>query len=125
MIRNSTLPVTALAAAVLAPAVAFADIDLRGAPTLRLVGDDRAQLQFTTDHRLARKEDGSAKVRVSVNGRRVSSIAASGRHGSDFVYRGTVSNADRLTVGKKYTVRVVIADQSPITRQVKLHPQQR
>ena len=122
MIRKSTLAVSVLTAAVIAPTVAFADIDLRGAPTLRLAGDDRARLQFTTDHRLARKADGGVKVRVTVHGQRVSSIAASGRHGSDFVYRGTVRDASNLTVGKKYTVRFAIAGQPTITRRVKLHP---
>jgi hypothetical protein len=117
------LPLTAslLAVAALAPAVASADVDLAGAPTLRVLDHQRVGLQIATDHRLS-KRHGAINARISVNGRRLGRLHGTGRHGKDYLYAGTISR-NGLEVGEKYTVRISIPGQKTIVRQVKLHPE--
>ncbi len=54
-------------------------------------------------------------------GQRVTSIAASGRHGDDYVYTARVSSPTELRIGAKYTVRFRFGGQSAKVRLVKLH----
>jgi hypothetical protein len=116
-----TLTASALAVAALAPAAASAaGVELRGAPSLRLVDARQANLSFTTDERLPRKANGTYRVRiVFASGRqKVSSVVARGRHGDDYRYGARVRSTSDLRVGAKYTVRFGDDD---VTRRVKLH----
>jgi len=91
----STITASALTVAALAPAVALAaGVDLRGAPSLRLVDANHATLSFTTGDRLTRGADGTYRVRIAFAGptRKVTSIAADGRHRDDYRYSAKVSS---------------------------------
>ncbi len=124
MNRLTTLTATALAAAALAPAAASAaDVELRGAPTLRLVAGEtkQAALTFATDEALPRRANGGITAQVRFSDQGASSIGSNGRHGNDPKYVSYVRSAKTLTVGRKYTVRIVIPGQDAIVRQVKLH----
>jgi hypothetical protein len=122
MHRLTTLTASALAVGALAPAAASASgVELRGAPTLRLIDRDQAKLTFATDEKLPRKRQGGYKVYVAVHGKRVGDITLSGRHGHDFRYEGVMRAARTLTVGERYTLRIRIAGQDDIVRKVKLH----
>jgi hypothetical protein len=123
MRKPLTLTASLLAVAAMAPAVAVADVDLAGAPTLRVADDQRVSVQIATDHKLAKK-DGAVKARISVDGKRVTRLHATGRHGRDFVYAGAISR-NGLEVGRKYTMRISIPGQDTIVRQVKLHPKKK
>ncbi len=128
MHRLTTLTATALAAAALAPAAASAaDVELRGAPTLRLVAGetDQAELRFATDEALPRRANGGITANVRFSDQGVSSIATHSRHGRNPVYASYVRSARTLTVGRRYTVRIVIPGQDAIVRTVKLHAAKR
>lgn len=117
-----TITAAALAIAALTPmTTSAAGIELRSAPSMRLVDARTAHLSFTTEKRLARKADGTYRIRiVFASGRqKVSYVKATGRHGHDYKYRARVTSTSKLRVGAKYTVRFGDAG---ITRRVKLHP---
>jgi hypothetical protein len=117
MIRTPvTLTASLLAVAALAPATAgAAGVTLGGAPTMRLVDAHHAQLHFAADA-LPRR----ATVRFAGGGRRVSSLARTGRHGGDAVYSARVTSKTALRAGTKYTLRIEVPGQAPIVRLVKL-----
>jgi hypothetical protein len=92
-----------------------ADVKLGGAPTLRLVDAHHAQLHFASDA-LPRR----TTVRFAGDGRRVSSLARTGRHGSDLIYTARVTSKAALRAGAKYTLRIDVPGQAPIVRLVKL-----
>jgi len=117
-----TLTASTLAVAALAPVAAGAAVvELRGAPSMRLVDAKQANLSFTTDERLTRAALGSYRMRIVFGGpkQKVSSIVARGRHGDDYRYTARVTSQSRLRVGAKYTVR--FGDDGS-TRRVKLQP---
>jgi hypothetical protein len=125
--RNLLTTVTAvvLAAAALAPAAtSAADVELAGAPTLRVLNDEVAGVQIAVDRKLARTKSGRARVRIHVGGRLVRRVETSGRHGDDVLYAGSLTRKG-LKVGARYTIRIEIAGQRRIVRQVKLHPRRR
>ncbi len=108
MSNLKTLTASALAIAALTPvAASAADVALRGAPTMRLVDANHATLAFTTDERLARKADGTSRIRIVFASpkQKVSSVVARGRHGDDYTYSARVTSASKLRAGAKYTVR--------------------
>ncbi len=113
------LTTSLLAAAALAPAVASADAQLGGAPTLRQVDAHHATLRFASN-RLPRTSTGRIAARVVVSGERADSVTAVGRHGDDVVYRARISTARDLRAGTKHTVRILVDGQDPIVRKVKL-----
>ncbi len=115
------LTASLLAAAALVPTAASAtDVRLGGAPTLRLVDTNHAQLRFASD-RLPRKANGAIDARATfAGGQRVSALKPAGRHGKDVVYTARVTSRKPLRVGTKYTVRIKVDDQAPIVRKVKL-----
>ena len=125
MSNLKTLTASALAIAAMVPATASAaDVELRGAPSLRLVDSRQATLSFTSDERLPRKADGTYRIRiVFASGRqKVASVVARGRHGDDHRYRARVTSTSDLRVGAKYTVRF---GDDGVTRRVKLHDEHR
>jgi hypothetical protein len=124
--RTALTALTVVAAA--APAAAIAapadgTVELRGAPTLRLVAGapDRATLRFATDEALPRRADGAIQAQVRFSDQGATSIGRDGRHGRDRTYVSYVRSARTLTVGRRYTVRIVVDGQAAIVRQVKLH----
>jgi hypothetical protein len=112
--RPITLTASLLAIAALAPAAASADVQLGGAPTLRLVDARHAELRFAAD---ALPRRASARL---AGGRRASSLARTGRHGHDVVYTARVTSRKDLRTGAKYTVRIEVPGQAAIVRLVKL-----
>jgi len=122
MSHLKTLTAAALAVAALTPvAASAAGLELRSAPTMRAVTAKQATLSFTTQERLARKADGTYRIRIVFAGGRqkVTSVLARGRHGDDYRYSARVTSTSTLRVGAKYIVR--FGDEA-ITRRVKLHP---
>ncbi len=122
MSRVKTLAASALAVGAFAPvAASAADVDLRGAPSMRAVDAKHATLSFTTDERLARNADGTYRIRIAfASGKqKVTSIVARGRHGGDYRYSARVTSTSKLRVGAKYTVRF---GDDGIARLVKLQP---
>ena len=122
MSRLKTLTASALAFAALMPmAASAADIELRSAPSMRLVDARQANLSFTTNERLTRKTDGTYRIRIifASGKQKVSSVVARGRHGDDYKYSARVTSTSDLRVGVKYTVRF---GDDGVTRLVKLHP---
>jgi hypothetical protein len=123
MSNLKTLTASALAIAALAPMTASAaSVELRSAPSMRLVDAQTANLSFTTDERLARKADGTYRIRIvfASGKQKVSSVVARGRHGDDYKYTARVTSTSDLRVGAKYRVR--FGDEG-ITRLVKVHPE--
>ena len=123
MSNVKTLTASALALAALAPAAAgAAGVELRSAPSMRLVDANHATLSFTTDERLPRNADGTRRIRIrfASDNQKVTSVVARGRHGDDYRYSARVTSTTELRVGAKYTVRFGDED---VTRQVKLHPE--
>ena len=117
-----TIAASALAVSALAPAVAgAAGVELRSAPSMRLVDANRATLSFTTDEQLPRKADGTRRIRIrfASDNQKVAAVVARGRHGDDYRYSARVTSTTELRVGAKYTVR--FGDEG-VTRKVKLHP---
>lgn len=122
MSNLKTLTASALAIAALAPMTASAaGVELRSAPSMRLVDAKTAKLSFTTAERLARRADGTYRIRIVFAGgnQKVSSVVARGRHGDNYKYSAKVTSTSNLRVGAKYRVR--FGDRG-ITRLVKLHP---
>ena len=122
MSRLKTLTAAALAVAAVTPvADSAADVELRSAPSMRLVDATHATLSFTTDDRLARDANGKYRLRIvfASGKQKVSSIVARGRHGDDYRYRAQVTSTSDLRGGAKYTVRF---GDDAVTRLVKLHP---
>lgn len=122
MSRVKTITASALAIAALAPMTASAaGVQLRSAPSMRLVDAHTANLSFSTDERLTRKADGTYRIRIvfASGKQKVSYVKASGRYGYDYKYRARVTSTSKLRVGAKYTVRF---GDARITRLVKLHP---
>ena len=122
MSRLRTITASALAIAALAPvAASAADVELRSAPSMRLVDATHASLSFTTDERLSRTTNGALDIRIVFASakQKVSSITAAGRHGDDYRYTARVTSTSDLRVGAKYTVRF---GAEGITRLVKLQP---
>jgi hypothetical protein len=87
---------------------------------MRLVDVRQATLSFTTDERLARKANGTYRIRIrfASSKQKVTSVVARGRHGDDYRYTARVTSSSDLRVGAKYTVRF----NDSVTRRVKLHP---
>ena len=122
MSHLKTITGSALAIAALAPMTASAaGVELLSAPSMRLVDARTANLSFTTDERLARKANGTYRIRIvfASGKQKVSYVLARGRYGYDYKYRARVTSTSKLRVGAKYTVRFGDAG---ITRLVKLHP---
>ena len=122
MASLKTLTASAVAIAALAPMTASAaSVELRSAPSMRLVDAQTATLSFTTDERLARKADGTYRIRIvfASGKQKVSSVVTRGRHGDDYKYSARVTSTTDLRVGAKYRVR--FGDEA-ITRLVKVHP---
>lgn len=66
MSHLKTLTASALAITALAPMTASAaGVELRSAPSMRIVDAQTATLSFTTDERLTRKADGTYRIRIS------------------------------------------------------------
>ena len=116
-----TLTAAALAAAALLPATAGANVDLGGAISMRLVDSHRATVEFASDP-LPVKADGKtvdARI-VMAPGKRPGALHKVGMHGPDTRYSSTVKSKNRFRVGVRYTVRLEIAGQKDIVRQIKL-----
>jgi hypothetical protein len=114
------LALSASLLALMPAAASAADVQLGGAPTLRLVDAHHAQLRFASD-RLPRRADGALDARITfAGGQRVTGLRPVGRHGKDVVYAARVTSRSALRVGTKYTVRIRIDAQAPIVRKVKL-----
>ncbi|HYF28324.1 MAG TPA: hypothetical protein VD931_21455 [Baekduia sp.] len=119
----SALAATAIAIAALPAAAPAAGNELRGAPTMRLAGDDVALLQFATKSALPRGADGKPRLTIRfAGGHRVLSLVPAGRHGTDRKYRARVDFRTEPRVGAKYTVRFTFRGGPTVTRLVKLHP---
>jgi hypothetical protein len=116
-----TLTAAALATAVLLPATAGADVDLGGAISMRTVDTHHATVEFASDQ-LPVKADGKtvdARI-VMAPGKRPGALRKVGMHGPDTRYSSTVKSKSRFRVGVRYTVRLEIAGQKDIVRQIKL-----
>lgn len=121
MSHLKTLTASALAIVALTPvAASAADVELRSAPSMRLIDARHATLSFTTDDRLTRTANGTYRIRiVFASGRqKVASVVARGRHGDDYRYSARVTSTSELRVGAKYTVRF---GENAVTRLVRLH----
>ena len=119
------LPALAASLALAVPAVATAadnPIKLQGAPSLHAVKAKSAELQFVTNKALPRYPRGGLDVSVLFEDQAVARVASAGRHGTGFKYRVDARSNRKLRVGERYTVRILIDDQDPIVREVKLHP---
>ena len=121
MSHLKTLIASALAIAALPTTASAAGVELRSAPSMRLVDAQTANLSFTTDERLARRANGTYRIRIvfASGKQKVSSVVARGRHGDDYKYSARVTSTSDLRVGAKYRVR--FGDEA-IARLVKLHP---
>ena len=119
MLRLPAL-ILALAAIAVVPATATAKVDLGGAITLRLVDSHHATAEFASDA-LPVKADGKLDARVVMApGKRPGALHKIGMHGTDTRYASTVASKGRWRVGARYTVRLEIAGQKDIVRQIKL-----
>ena len=94
---------------------------LGGQPQMRLVDSHHAIIHFASD-RLPRTASGKldAKIRF-LNGAKATGLKAVGTHGDDITYEARVSSTKELRVHAKYTVRLRLADSSPVQRLVKLY----
>jgi hypothetical protein len=107
-------------AALLIPATADAKVDLGSAITLRVVDSHHATLEFASDP-LPRNAGGKIDAHVVMPpGKRPSTLATHGMHGDDTVYRSTITSRHAFRVSTRYTVRLKIAGQKDIVRQIKL-----
>ena len=116
-----TLTASLLAGAAIIPATASAKVDLGGAISLRVVDRNEATVQFASDP-LPLKADGKtidARI-VMAAGKRPGKLRKVGMHGDDTRYESLVRSKKALRVGTRYTVKLEIAGQEPIVRQVKL-----
>jgi hypothetical protein len=119
MLRLLTASLLA-SAALLIPATANAKVDLGSAITLRVIDSHHATLEFASDQ-LPLKADGKLDARVVMApGKRPSALAKHGMHGDDTVYRSTIASTHAFRVNTRYTVRLEIAGQKDIVRQIKL-----
>ena len=116
-----TLTAAALAAAALLPATASAKVDLGSAISMRVVDSHHATVEFASDQ-LPFKADGKtvdARI-VMAPGKRPGALHKVGMHGADTRYSSTVASKNRFRVNTRYTVRLEIAGQKDIVRQIKL-----
>jgi hypothetical protein len=119
MLRLLTASLLATAA-LLIPATADAKVDLGSAITLRVVDSHHATLEFASDE-LPRKAGGAYDASiVMAPGKRPSALVKHGMHGDDTVYRSTITSKHAFRVNVRYTVRLKIAGQKDIVRQIKL-----
>jgi hypothetical protein len=107
MSRIAKTTASLLTIAALAPAASLAaDNELRGAPQLRVAGEQSLSVNFVVDDRL-----GSSGAKVTVVGlgsAGAKAVKAAGKHGNDFKYRATVKTSKQFEVGRKYTVKLTI-----------------
>ena len=117
-----TLTAAALAAAALLPATASAKVDLGSAISMRVVDSHDATVEFASDQ-LPFKADGKtvdARI-VMAPGKRPGALHKVGMHGDDTRYSSTGrAPRTRFRVNTRYTVRLEIAGQKDIVRQIKL-----
>jgi hypothetical protein len=118
------LPTLLLAAAIgtaaIVPATASAKVELGGAISMRLVDSHHATVAFASDQ-LPAKADGKLDARiVMAPGKRPGALRKVGMHGADTRYSSTVASTNRFRVDARYTVRLKIAGQKDIVRQIKL-----
>jgi hypothetical protein len=107
-------------AALLIPATADAEVDLGSAISLRVVDSHHATLEFASDE-LPRKADGTYDASIHMApGKRPSALTKDGMHGDDTNYVSTITSKHALRVNVRYTVRLKIAGQRDIVRQIKL-----
>lgn len=119
MLRLLTASLLA-SAALLVPATANAKVDLGGAITLRVVDSHHATLEFASDQ-LPAKADGKVDASiVMAPGKRASALTKAGMHGDDTRYTATITSTHAFRVNVRYTVRLKIAGQQDIVRQIKL-----
>jgi hypothetical protein len=116
-----TLTASLLVGAAILPAAAGAKADLGSAISLRVVDRDEATVQFASDQ-LPFKADGKtidARI-VMAPGKKPGKLRKVGMHGDDTRYESLVKSKTAFRVGARYTVRLKIAGQKTIERQVKL-----
>ena len=119
MLRLLTASLLA-SAALLIPATANADVGLGSAISLRVVDSHHATLEFASDA-LPKKADGTFDARiVMAPGKRPSALKKHGMHGYDTDYVSTITSKNAFRVNVRYTVRLQIAGQKDIVRQIKL-----
>lgn len=108
---------SALAVAAIAPATALAaQLDLRGAMSLRQTGDRAARVTFAVDERLTSVRD--TKVVFSDQGS--FAVKSAGRHGNAYRYVSDVKAARKLVEGTRYTVRVKATGAKSVVAKIKL-----
>lgn len=127
MTSVKTLTAALATAALMAPAAALAadQVELRGAPTLRIDDRDRVALKFAVDDRIERDANGKLKISVHVAGIEFRNLTYLKKHGGDYVYGGRFSNKDRLVVDRKYAVRFRVPGEHSVARWAKLVPAQK
>jgi hypothetical protein len=119
MLRLLTATLLA-SAALLIPATADAKVDLGSAITLRVIDTHHAKLAFASDV-LPKKADGTLDARiVMAPGKRPSALKKDGMHGDDTAYASTIASKNAFRVNVRYTVRLKIAGQKDIVREIKL-----
>jgi hypothetical protein len=119
MLRLLTASLLACAA-LLPPATASAKVDLGGAISLRVVDSHHATLEFASDE-LPRKADGTYDAGIHMApGKRPSALTKHGMHGDDTTYVSTITSRNAFRVNVRYTVRLKIAGQKDIVREIKL-----
>jgi hypothetical protein len=119
MLRLLTASLLATSA-LLIPATADAKVDLGGAITLRVDDSHHAKLEFASDA-LPLKADGRIDASVVMApGKRASALTKAGMHGDDTRYTSTITSKHAFRVNTRYTVRLKIAGQQDIVRQIKL-----
>jgi hypothetical protein len=121
---SSPLIAVALSAAVVVPTGALAASSatprLKSSPQMRRIDTHHATLTFAAD-RLPTTTNGRPDAAITfANGARVSSLKATGTHGSDIVYSARVTARRALRAHAKYTVRFRLGASKPVTRKVKL-----
>jgi hypothetical protein len=109
-----------IAAALVLPATAAADVPIHSAISMRLVDSHHATIEFASPV-LPAKADGTVDARyVLAPGKRPSAIKKVGMHGTDTRYSATITSTSKLRVDARYAVRLKIAGQKDIVRKIKL-----
>lgn len=88
---------------------------LGGSPRMVLGDAHHATIRFATE-RLPRKSGGGYRATIRFakgTDARVTTIRATGRHGSDVVYSAKVTARDALKAGRKYRITFTLAGSTP------------
>ncbi len=122
---RSQLVTAALAVMALAPTAALAaKADstpvLKSSPQMKIVDTTHATLKFASE-RLPRTSAGKLDAKITSAGLTVTSLKATGKHGSDTVYTARVASTTAMVKHQKYSLRFRLGASPSVTRLVKLY----